>query len=265
MADYSKYRYLKVERDGKVLKLSLNRPERLNAVNAEMHTELAEIFAQIRTDPETFAVLLTGEGRGFCAGGDIKPNPSPDPDKGPAPDMALEAKKIVNDILETPQPIIAAINGDAVGFGATIALFCDVMFCSDRARLGDPHVRMGATAGDGGAVIFPMLCGVARAKELLMTGDLIDAQEAHRIGLVNHVVAHDELMDKAMAFAQRLAEGPPMAIRTTKMSVNKLIKDTNNLIFDIALQYEISCLGTEDQKEAVKSFIEKREPKYTGR
>jgi len=262
MADYGKYQCIRAERDGKVLKLSLNRPESLNAVNGVLHGELATIFADVNQDKETYAVLLTGEGRAFCAGGDVKGMGDPERDWS---QTTSEAKAIVNGLLDLEQPIIAAINGAAVGLGATIALFCDVIFASENARIGDPHVKVGLTAGDGGAVIWPLLCGVARAKEMLMTGDLIDADEARNLGLVNHVTAHDELIGKAMAFAQRLANGPPYAIRTTKMSVNKMLKSVTNLILDASLAYEGHSFRMEDHREAAKAFTEKREPHFTGR
>lgn len=262
MTDYNKYRYIKAERDGKVLKLSLNRPESLNAINGVLHGELSTIFGEVNQDKETFAVLLTGEGRAFCAGGDIKGMGDSERDWS---QTTYEAKKIVNDLLDLEQPIIAALNGAAVGLGATIALFCDVIFASEKVKIGDPHVKVGITAGDGGAVIWPLLCGVARAKEMLMTGDLIGADEAYRLGLVNHVVPHEELMDTAMAFAQRLANGPAYAIRTSKMSVNKMVKSMVNLILDTSLAYEGHSFRMEDQQEAVKAFIEKREPHFTGR
>lgn len=262
MADYGRYESIRVERQDKVLKLTLNRPDSLNAVNSVMHGELASIFADVNRDKETFAVLLTGEGRAFCAGGDVKGMQEPGRNWH---DMSWEAKKIVNDILDLEQPIVSAVNGAAVGLGATLALLCDVIFASDRARIGDTHVRVGITAGDGGTVIWPLLCGVARAKEMLMTGDLIDADEAYRIGLVNHVVPHDELMEKAMAFAQRLANGPAYAIRSTKMSVNKAIKHATNLLLDASLAMEGHSFLTEDHAEATSAFVEKREPKFTGR
>ncbi len=261
MTDYGKYHYMKTERHGKVLKLLFNRPENLNAVNSELHGELAEIFAEVNRDKETFAVLLTGAGRAFSAGGDIKGMQDTDRDWG---QTTWEAKKIIDDLLNVEQPIISAINGPAVGLGATIALFCDVIFASDRAKIGDPHVKVGITAGDGGAVIWPLLCGVARAKELLMTGDLLSADEAYRLGLVNHVVPHDELMDKAMSFAQRLANGPAYAIRSTKISVNKMVKSMANLILDASLAFEGHSFRTSDHQEAVRAFIEKRDPQFTG-
>lgn len=262
MTDYGNYRYIKAERHDKVLKLSLNRPESLNAVNSDLHGELSEIFEDANRDREAFAVLLTGEGRAFSAGGDVKGMQSDDRDWTRT---TWEAKKIINDLLDLEQPIIAALNGAAVGLGATVALFCDVIFASDKARIGDPHVKVGITAGDGGAVIWPLLCGVARAKEMLMTGDLLSAEEAYRLGLVNHVVPHEELMDKAMEFAQRLANGPAYAIRSTKISVNKMVKGVANLILDTSLALEGHSFRTSDHQEAVKAFIEKREPQFTGR
>ena len=262
MVDYSDYRFLKTERDGKVLKISFNRPETMNAVNNPLHTEMTRIFSDVGYDDKTFAVLLTGEGEAFSAGGDIKTMTF---DDGGWTKMAWEAKKIINDLLDLEKPVIAAINGPAAGLGATVALFCDVIFMSDRAKIGDPHVKIGITAGDGGAVIWPLLCGVSRAKEMLMTGDTLSADEAHKLGLVNHVVAHNELMSTAMAMAQRLANGPAYAIRTTKMSVNKLIKGVANLILDTSLAYEGHSFQTEDFKEGINAFLEKRPPKYTGK
>jgi len=260
--NYVKYRHMKAERHDKVLKLSFNRPESLNAVNSELHGELAEIFADVARDSGAYAVLLTGEGRAFSAGGDIKGMQETDRDWR---NTTWEAKKIINDLLDLEQPIIAAVNGAAVGLGATIALFCDVIFASDRAKIGDPHVKVGITAGDGGAVIWPLLCGVARAKEMLMTGDLLSADEAYRLGLVNHVIPHEELMNTAMAFAQRLANGPAYAIRSTKISVNKMIRSVVNLILDTSLALEGHSFSTADHQEAVKAFIEKREPRFTDR
>jgi enoyl-CoA hydratase len=262
MMVYKKYRYMKAERDGKVLKLSFNRPECMNSINNELHAEMASIFADVSYDKETFAVLLTGEGGAFSAGGDLKGMVI---DNGGWTQIAWEAKKIINDLLDLEKPIIAAINGAAAGLGATVALFCDVIFASDRAKISDPHVKIGITAGDGGAVIWPLLCGVARAKEMLLTGDVLSADQAYKLGLVNHVVPHNELMNTAMAFAQRMANGPAYAIRSTKVSVNKLLKTVTNLTLDTSLALEGLSFQTEDFREGVSAFIEKREPKFKGR
>mgnify|MGYP001282948884 CR=1 FL=1 len=260
--DYSRYECLSTQREGKVLTVSFNRPQALNAINAQLHTELSHIFADIAQDHETEAVVLTGKGRAFCAGGDIKW--FQDMTSTQLDDLFSEARKIIIDMLEVEQPIIAAVNGPATGLGATLALFSDVIYAADNAKIGDPHVRVGVVAGDGGAIIWPWLIGTAKAKEFLMTGDLVKADEAERIGLVNHVVPADQLIEKATAFATRMANGPRLAIRGTKASVNKILRDTVNLVLDTSLAIEKQCFHTEDHKEALRSFVEKREPKFTG-
>nr|VFK61943.1 MAG: enoyl-CoA hydratase [Candidatus Kentron sp. TC] len=261
--DYRHYEYLEVTREGPVLVVSFNRPESLNAMNGEFHTEMSRLFPDIAQDRETGAVVMTGRGKAFSAGGDIKwftEMTSEQLDR-----LFAEARRIIIDLLEVEQPIISAINGFATGLGATIALFSDIIIASEKARIGDPHVQVGVVAGDGGAVIWPWLVGAARAKEFLMTGDLVDAREAERIGLVNRVVAHDELMPTAMALAKRLAEGPAQAIRGTKMSVNQILRDTANLVLDTSLALEKQCFHTEDHREAINAFMEKRRPVFTGR
>ncbi len=262
--DYSRYRTLKAERTGKVLTLMFNRPESLNAVNGEMHAELASIFADIAADTDTEAVLFTGAGRAFCAGGDIgwmMEFGSP----GAIRRTLAEGKKIIQDMLEVEQPIIAALNGAATGLGATLALFSDVIFASEKAKIGDPHVRVGIVAGDGGAIIWPWLVGMARAKEYLFTGDLLTAQEAERIGLINRVVPAEKLHATAFEFAEKLANGPTAAIRYTKVSVNKILKDTVNTVLDTSLALEGHTMNTEDHREAVKAFVEKRQPTFKGK
>jgi enoyl-CoA hydratase len=174
------------------------------------------------------------------------------------------AGRLIRNLIEVEQPIIAAVNGHAIGLGATIALFCDTIIASEQAKIGDPHVKVGLVAGDGGAVIWPLLCGLARAKEYLMTGDLMSATEAERIGLINHVVPPDEVMPRAMELAQRLANGPAKAIRWTKMACNKRLRDEVNLALEAGLAAETISMFTEDHKEATRAFVEKRAPKFKG-
>lgn len=236
---YEDYRTILVERVGRVLRLTLNRPDRLNAVTPEMHTEITNIFADIRHDPDADVITITGAGRGFCAGADLK---EPPPKDGAVIDKVFyEARQILLNILEIEKPIISAVNGPATGLGVTLALFADIVIASDRARLGDTHVKVGLTAGDGGAVIWPILVGVNKAKELLMTGEVIDAQEALRIGLVNKVVPHDDLDKAVMALAEQLVNGHQMAIRTTKKSVNLYVKWMMNQVFDYSCTQERLC------------------------
>jgi enoyl-CoA hydratase len=236
--DYSAYETILAKREGNILRLTLNRPDSLNAVTPKMHAELATIFADVRKDDEAAVVTLTGAGRGFCAGADLK---APIPDKETAERIFIEGREIILNILELDKPIITGLNGPAAGLGATLALFADIVIASDRARIGDTHVKVGLAAGDGGAVIWPILVGVNKAKELLMTGEVIDAQEALRIGLVNHVVPHEKLDEAVMEMAKRLASGDTMAIRSTKKAVNQYVKWMMNQVFDYSLLLEYQC------------------------
>src|SRR5919109_3669979 len=196
MPDYSRYQTLKIDWADQVATVTLNRPAALNAVNEQMHTELETLFAEVAYDDAINAVVLTGAGRAFCAGGDIKGMDSR-LREGSARIPLRGAKRLIQNMLEVEQPLIGAINGDAVGLGATLALFCDIIIAAENARFGDTHIKVGLVAGDGGAVIWPLLVGVAKAKELLFTGDLIDAREAERIGLINRVVPAGKAYEEA--------------------------------------------------------------------
>ena len=178
---------------------------------------------------------------------------------------AREGKQIVFSLLDCEKPVIAKLNGHATGLGATIALFCDVIFASEKAKIGDPHVCVGFVAGDGGAVIWPQLIGYARAKEFLMTGDLMTAEEAAKIGLINHAVAAADLDARVAEFADRLAAGATKAIRWSKMSANIGLKQLAHSIMDASLAYEAMSNVSADPQEAVNAFREKRAPKFTGR
>jgi enoyl-CoA hydratase len=237
--DYSHYKDILVEREGRILRVTLNRPNSLNAITPAMHAELATIFADIRRDDEADVVTLTGAGRGFCAGADLK---EPIPDKESAERIFVEAREIILNILELDKPIISGVNGPAAGLGATLAVFADIVIASDRARIGDTHVKVGLAAGDGGAVIWPILVGVNKAKELLMTGQVIDAEEALRIGLVNHVVPHEQLDEAVMEMARKLASGNTFAIQCTKKAVNQYVKWMMNQVFDYSLVLEYQCM-----------------------
>ena len=267
MADY-RYDTLLVDKSDNVLTITLNRPERLNAVDEVMHKELENVFGAVGVDPEVSAVVLTGAGRGFCSGGDIR---AMDERGGaialqdrPLGAVSQSARKILHNMLWVEQPMIYALNGVAAGLGATLALFCDVIYASDQASIGDTHVRAGLVAGDGGAVIWPLLVGMAKAKELLMTGDIIDAQEAERIGLVNKVVPHDELMETVMELARRLASGPALAIRGTKHVLNKKVWNDLNQALDVGLAIEERSARHPDHREAARAFVEKRTPQFKG-
>jgi enoyl-CoA hydratase len=179
--------------------------------------------------------------------------------------MMREARQIVDNLLDCTKPVIAAVNGYAMGLGATIALLADIVVASDKAIFADTHVNMGIGAGDGGAVIWPLLMGVNRAKYYLMTGERLPAAEAERLGLVNFVVEHDVLMERAEEIATRLAQGPGKAISASKVPINTFIKMVSNLVLPISLSLEEASMASTDAKEAAAAFVEKREPKFTGR
>lgn len=256
---YTHYETLHLSQSGAVLTVRFNRPHALNAVSATLHTELSRVFAEIAQDASVDAVVLTGEGRAFSAGGDLEWFRGITPAQ--LDTLFVEARKIIVDLVELPQPIISAINGVAAGLGATLALFCDVIYAADDAKISDPHVRIGVTAGDGGAVIWPLLVGLSRAKEYLMTGDSLSASEAERIGLVNRVVPADELVAQAQALAQRLAMGSRVAVRSTKASLNKHLRGAVNLVLDTSLALEKECFNDRFHKEAIEAFATKQEKK----
>ena len=259
---FSNYKTIKVERQGKVLEVIFNRPDKLNAVDEQMHGELACLFADISNDSGCEVVILTGAGRAFSAGGDIDWMQKMIDIPNSFEKTAREAKQIINTLLDCQKPIIAKINGHATGLGATIALFCDVIFASEAAKIGDPHVSVGLVAGDGGAVIWPQLIGYARAKEYLLTGDLISASEASRIGLINYAVPTTDLDAKVKEFADRLAAGATKSISWTKASINIGLKQLVQSVLETSLAYEAMSSRTADHQEAVNAFREKRTAQF---
>ena len=162
-------------------------------------------------------------------------------------------------------PIVAEINGHAMGLGASVGLLCDIIFVAESAMIGDPHVSVGIVAGDGGTVIWPLAIGPALAKQYLFTGDPIDAQEAHRVGLINFVTPNDACVDQAVAYATRVAAKAPMAVQFTKVAVNKLLKDAANAAFDVATALEMLTFNSDDHAEALAAIAEKRDPVFENR
>jgi enoyl-CoA hydratase len=259
------YRCLRLERLDAVLRVTIDNPRNeLNTVDGELHSELARLFRELRREDQARAVVLTGSKRAFSAGGDFGWFEQIT-DAAAIEHVRRDGKQIIWDLLDLELPIVAAVNGPAIGLGASIALLCDVIFMADTATLADPHVRVGIVAGDGGAPIWTLALGPARAKRYLLTGDPVTAVEAERLGLVNEVVPADRLQEAALAFARRLAEGAPIAIRHTKVAVNKLVKEALNVAFDYSTAAEMLTLASEDHREAVRAIKEKRKPEFRGR
>ena len=262
MADFET---LVLDRIGDVLRVTIANPaSELNAVDERLHGELTALFAMLRRETQARAVVLTGRGRAFSAGGDFAWFPQLR-DMARLDALRRDAKQLIWDLLDVEIPIVAAVNGHAMGLGASIALLCDVILMADTATIGDPHVKVGIVAGDGGVAIWPLALGPARAKQYLLTGDPVSAVEAERIGLVNRVVPAATLAEEAMALATRLAAGAPLAVRYTKIAVNKLVKDALNIAFDTSTALELVTFQSDDHREALAAISEKRQPRFKGR
>lgn len=254
-----------IQRNGDVLTAVIDNPRsRLNTVDGQLHEDLTALFRMLKREDRARVAILTGSDGAFSAGGDFGWFPSLR-DTAQLDHLRRDAKQLIWDLVDVEIPIIAAINGPAVGLGASVALLCDVIFMASDAIISDPHVRVGLVAGDGGTAIWPLLVGPARAKEYLMTGNPLSAQEAERIGLVNRVFPPDHLLSETVAFAEKLARGAPLAIRFTKMAVNKLIKDALNVAFDSAAGLELVTFLSDDHNEALRAIAERRPPDFQGR
>jgi len=262
-----------IAKEGHVATLTLNRPETLNAWNRAMEREALEALEDIRADAQMRVVILTGAGRGFSSGADVSrlargAEGSGERRAGPGVSFARwpGLVRFAHDLRELPQPVIGAINGVAAGAGVSVALACDIRIASDQARFSFIFVKRGLVPDSGATYFLPRLVGTARACELMLTGDFIDAHEAQRLGMVNRVVPHDALMPECMALATRIAGGPPMTIAATKAAIYKGAVEVDLARqLDLEVYLQAIMARSEDFKEAVKAYLEKREPHFTGR
>ena len=261
------YKCLIYEVEENIATLTMNRPERLNALGDTLRTDLHEAITTASGDPNVRAIILTGAGRGFCSGGDVKAMneakqrqaSSPMMDKiAPSRDLTVLAMR------DAPKPIIAAINGPAAGAGMNIALGCDIRIASSTARFGETFVKRGLHVDWGGTYFLPRIVSMAKACELIFTGDIIDAEEALALGIVSQVVEPEALMDTVRALARRIAAGPPIAIRLAK----RALYHNQECDLRAALEYETYaqniCRETEDASEGIRAFVEKRLPNFKG-
>jgi enoyl-CoA hydratase len=262
--DFNQYETLRFDRRDRVLTVAIDGPGPVNAVNETMHRELARVFTELQQDSESDLIILTGAGKAFCAGGDMDWFEEMIADQTKFRDIAPEAKQIVMGLLDLEKPIVCRMNGAAAGLGATIALFCDVIIADETAVIGDPHVKVGLVAGDGGAVIWPQLIGFAKAKELLMTGDLVGAPEAVALGLINYAVSTEALDAKVDEIVSKILGNPRWAVRWTKTVTNIPLRELAVKMMDTSVAYEAMTNMTQDRVEAVKAFKEKRPPNFTG-
>jgi enoyl-CoA hydratase len=260
--NYADYRHILFEkRDPGILWITLNRPEVLNAADAAMHTEFVELWKTIDADPEVRVAVVTGAGRAFSSGGDLKWVEESHGNYAEIVRILDEARALVYNLIGCEKPVISAINGPAVGAGAVIALLADVSIAAETARIGDGHVRMGVAAGDHAAILWPLLIGMAKSKYYLMTGGMVDGREAERIGLVSLCVPGEELEAKAMEVARNLATGPQDAIRFTKRALNQWLLQAGP-IFDHSLALEMLGFFSDDVKAGIESVRGKRKPEF---
>ena len=263
--DYTKYTSLGVAVADRVATLTLQSGEKFNGVNWQMHHELGSIFNDLAHDECVDVIVLTGAGNAFCAGANLQWLKQ-QLDEPPTPrDTRHGGRAIVLGMLDCPKPIVARVNGDAIGLGATLALLADIVIAVDTARIADPHVRIGLVAGDGGALIWPLLIGYARAKEFLLTGNSVTAPDAARMGLINYAVPAHEIDGTVARFVRQLASGAPMAIQFTKAATNIPLRQAVESVLESSLAFESLTLRSQDVREGVAAFLERREPRFTGK
>jgi enoyl-CoA hydratase len=259
---YSEYeRLLFDRRDNGVLLVTMNRPEKYNATDETMHRELAQVWSDISSDKHTRVAVVTGAGKAFSAGGDLSMVKQMVGDYDRVGDMLSEMSSLVYNMTTCEKPIISAINGTAVGAGTVVGLMADISICALDARLGDGHVKLGVAAGDHAAILWPLLCGMAKARFYLLTGEMLTGEEAERLGMVSKALPREQVLDEALRIADALAIGSQSAIRWTKRALNNWLK-TAGPIFDQSAAYEMLGFMGPDVLEGATAIEEKRAPRF---
>ena len=248
---------LTVEADGPVRTVTLSRPAELNAVNKELHWALANVWRQLAADSGAKVVILTGAGKAFSAGGDLDWITSFLDDPVARDESLREGAQIIEEILRFPLPVIAAVNGAAVGLGCSVAVLCDIVLVSDRAFLADPHVSVGLVAGDGGAAFWPLLTPILRSREYLYTGDRIPAATAVELGLASRVVPAGELLPQARALARRLSAQPAEALTGTKRVANMYLSQALSGAMQAGFAAERATMATEAHRDRLLALRKK--------
>lgn len=256
----SNYNNIIFEKQDDIGVLKINRPKALNALNAETICELAQIVKEIKNDAEIKVLIVSGEGRSFVAGADIVEMKDKTPEE--ARIFAASAMDVFREMELMEKPVIAAVNGFALGGGCELSMACDIRIAGEKAKFGQPETGLGITPGFGGTQRLPRLVGTGKAKELIFTAKMINAVEAEKIGLVNAVVAQDELMDKAMEMAKQIAANSPMAVKYAKSSINRGYETDIETAIYIEKDIFGLCFASEEQTEGMTAFVEKRKPEF---
>lgn len=260
--NYGEYEQLRFERrDNGVLLITIDNPAKYNAADEQLHGELARVWSDVSADADTRVAVITGAGKAFSAGGDLDMVQRLAGDHERVAHMLDEMSAMVYNIISCDKPVISAINGVAVGAGTVVALLADISICALDAKLGDGHVKLGVAAGDHAAILWPLLCGMAKARYYLLTGDMLTGEEAERLGMVSKAVPRDQVLDEALRVADTLATGSQLAIRWTKRSLNNWLKMAGP-IFDQSAAYEMLCFMGPDVIEGATALQERRAPRF---
>ena len=258
------YQTILVEKSDSVVTITLNRPEVRNALNLEMREEATRVLDELAGNESIRVLVLTGAGGNFCAGGDVKSMRERRLSKEEAKAQMELINAMVLKLANFPAPTLAVVDGFAVGAGCNLALACDLIIASERARFGQVFAKVGLIPDGGGSYFLPRLVGLAKTKELVFTADIIEAAEALRIGLVNRVVAHDRLTAEAQALIEKIAAGPPKALARAKQLLNQSLELNIQKALEMEAEGQAFCLGTEDHQEGLRAFFEKRPPNFRG-
>ena len=257
---------LTINGDGAVVTVTLNRPDLLNRFDSILHHEFVEALRDVRTHGEIRSVVLASTGKVFSAGGDFEAIRRVHDDPQHRREVLDQARSLIFSLLDFPLPIVVALQGDAIGLGATIVGGCDAVVAARSAGIADPHVLVGLVAGDGGCAVWPQAVGLLRAKRFLLTGDRLTAEEAHGMGLVTDLVDEPkDVLPAAQQLAGRIAGLPPLAVQGTKRALNRIAQQRAGEVQDLAAALEGMTMGTDDVMEAVDAFQERRQPSYQGR
>lgn len=270
--DYSSYTGLRLTKSAGIMTVTISNPGRRNAITGTQSEELTRIWDDVWKDPEVSVIILTGEGQDFCSGADVAGLAQGAPGRGrppaghrvPVNPVSRAARKHIYGILECEKPIIAKVRGVAYGMGVNIALACDMVFAAPGARFCDSHVKAGMVAGDGGVLLWPLLVGMHRAKEYLLTGEPVEAEKAAEIGLINACLPDDQLDAHVQGLAEKLRDLPPHAVNYTKAALNVALRQMTGAAFEMSLGYEMYSMGMNDFREATTAFVEKRKGVFDG-
>ena len=260
------FQTIEIRRAGHVAEIILNRAQAHNSVSPEMHRELTEAFLALRAIADLRAIVFAAYGKSFSAGGNFDDMLADREDAARLAHMRVQARGLLLAVAESHVPIVTALQGDAVGLGATLIMATDAIIAAKSARISDPHVVVGLAAGDGGAVTWPLHIGLMRAKRYLLTGDRLTAEDAYRMGLVTDLVETPaDALPAARLLAARIAALPPLAVQATKRTLNQVFLNRFEEIFEQGLEHEMRTFQSEDLVEAISAFREKRTPHYRGR